>query len=87
MDATAAADSAEAVLEFVNTHPDAGGRAEKFGNGEDLRAWASGRGLLPADAVVTDANATAARELLDALVSVLLAHQGPLQPAVPLGLR
>jgi predicted RNA-binding Zn ribbon-like protein len=67
-------DAAETVLLFVNTRADAGGRVERFGTGADFAAWAREHDLLTADTVVTDSDAAAARELRDALVTVMLAH-------------
>jgi predicted RNA-binding Zn ribbon-like protein len=68
--------SSDTLLRFVNTRADAGGRLELFGSGADLAAWALREGLISDDIVVTDADAATARELRDALVSVLLAHSG-----------
>jgi predicted RNA-binding Zn ribbon-like protein len=68
---------AEAVLDFVNTRADAGGRRELFGDAQGFEAWLAGHEQFGgADAVVTDADAAVARELRDALVVVLLAHSG-----------
>jgi hypothetical protein len=66
--------STETLLNFVNTRADAGGRVEQFGTGAALAEWAAEHDLLDGDTVVTDADAAAARELRDALVSVMLAH-------------
>jgi predicted RNA-binding Zn ribbon-like protein len=71
-------DAAEMVLLFVNTRADAGGRVELFGTGADFAAWACEHELLTADSIVTDSDAAAARELRDALVTVMLAHAGDL---------
>jgi predicted RNA-binding Zn ribbon-like protein len=68
--------STETLLNFVNTRADAGGRVEQFGTGAALAEWAAEHDLLDGDTVVTDADAAAARELRDALVSVMLAHSG-----------
>ncbi|MGP4014875.1 CGNR zinc finger domain-containing protein [Saccharopolyspora sp. 5N708] len=62
------------VLDFVNTHPDGTGRTELFSDGEALSSWLGTVGLTPNDTLVTDADAAAARELRDALVTILLAH-------------
>ncbi|MBO0877392.1 MAG: ABATE domain-containing protein [Pseudonocardia sp.] len=70
------------MLEFVNTHADGGGRIEQFGDAAGLRGWLD-RIELPeevcadgGDLEVTGADAASARELRDALVTVLLAHAG-----------
>ena len=70
------------VLEFVNTHADGGGRIEQFDDAAGLRGWLN-RIELPeelkadgGDLEVTGADAASARELRDALVTLLLAHSG-----------
>ncbi|MFJ7157296.1 CGNR zinc finger domain-containing protein [Streptomyces sp. NPDC101118] len=72
--------SVEALLAFVNTREDGSGRRESFGGGESFTAWLAESGAfgggLPGELVATDADAAAARELRDALVTVLLAHSG-----------
>nr|WP_296766124.1 CGNR zinc finger domain-containing protein [Rhodococcus sp. (in: high G+C Gram-positive bacteria)] len=65
-------ESADFVLEFVNTH--AGGRSEQFGDADGLREWLIQVGF--ADEGVTDADAADAREFRDALQTLLLAHAG-----------
>ncbi|MFJ6940185.1 CGNR zinc finger domain-containing protein [Streptomyces sp. NPDC101132] len=84
----AVAPTVEAVLAFVNTRADGSGRQEAFGDGDAFTAWLAesaasgafgGPGALGEEAggiVATDADAAAARELRDALVTVLLAHSG-----------
>lgn len=67
---------AQAVLDFVNTRADAGGRSELFGDAEGFAAWLAEHDRFGGDTVVTDADAAVARELRDALVVVLLAHSG-----------
>ncbi|MET8979433.1 CGNR zinc finger domain-containing protein [Streptomyces sp. NPDC004539] len=68
------------VLAFVNTRADGGGRQELFGDGEAFAAWLAeheefgGEGEFGGKTVATDADAAAARELRDALVTLLLAH-------------
>lgn len=69
-------DEAETVLRFVNTRADAAGRAERFADPADFAGWATDEGLLGAETVVTDSDAAAARELRDALVTILLTHAG-----------
>ncbi|MEW2417056.1 CGNR zinc finger domain-containing protein [Streptomyces sp. NPDC046866] len=66
----------ETVLAFVNTRADGSGRQELFGDGDSFAAWLAGRDEFGGEAVVTDADAAVARELRDALVTVLLAHSG-----------
>jgi predicted RNA-binding Zn ribbon-like protein len=66
----------ELVLRFLNTRADAAGNVELFGTPADFTAWARRQDLLPPEAVVTESDAVAARELRDALVTVLLAHSG-----------
>ncbi|MER7757154.1 CGNR zinc finger domain-containing protein [Kitasatospora sp. NPDC097643] len=73
----------ETVLAFVNTRADGSGRQELFGDGDSFAAWLAeydeydefggGGG---GETGATDADAAAARELRDALVTVLLAHSG-----------
>jgi predicted RNA-binding Zn ribbon-like protein len=62
------------VLRFVNTHPDGGGRAEQLADGRAFARWLGDAGF--AVDAATDADAAGARELRDALVTVLLAHSG-----------
>ncbi|MFE7561218.1 CGNR zinc finger domain-containing protein [Kitasatospora sp. NPDC057500] len=70
----------ETVLAFVNTRADGTGRQESFGDGDSFTAWLAEYdefGDEPGgETVATDADAAAARELRDALVTVLLAHSG-----------
>ncbi|MFI8101085.1 CGNR zinc finger domain-containing protein [Streptomyces sp. NPDC086023] len=70
----------ETVLAFVNTRADGSGRLESFGDGGSFTAWLAESGAfgggLAGELVATDADAAAARELRDALVTVLLAHSG-----------
>jgi predicted RNA-binding Zn ribbon-like protein len=68
--------AAEAVLDFVNTRADAGGRTERFADAQGFAGWLADHDQFGGDTVVTDADAAAARELRDALVVVLLAHSG-----------
>jgi predicted RNA-binding Zn ribbon-like protein len=63
------------LLDFVNTRADAGGRQELFGDGAALSAWLDARALSDGEPA-TDADAASARELRDALVTVLLGHSG-----------
>ncbi|MET8999444.1 CGNR zinc finger domain-containing protein [Amycolatopsis sp. NPDC004169] len=76
-------EAGEAVLRFVNTHADGGGRPELFGTAAGFADWAAGYELLPPEVVVTESDAVAARELRDALVTVLLAHAGDPAPGLP----
>lgn len=67
----------ETVLAFVNTRADGGGRQELFGDGHSFEAWlAEHDDFGGGRTVATDADAAAARELRDALVTLLLAHSG-----------
>ncbi|MEU2630710.1 CGNR zinc finger domain-containing protein [Kitasatospora sp. NPDC007106] len=66
----------ETVLAFVNTRADGSGRRELFADGDSFAAWLSERQEYGGETVVTDADAAVARELRDALVTVLLAHSG-----------
>ncbi|MGW6916434.1 CGNR zinc finger domain-containing protein [Kitasatospora sp. NPDC054939] len=73
------APTVETVLAFVNTRADGSGRRELFGDGDSFAAWLAEcdeRGECDGETVVTDADAAVARELRDALVTVLLAHSG-----------
>jgi predicted RNA-binding Zn ribbon-like protein len=62
------------ILGFVNTKADGAGRVEGLATAADLARWAGEQGLLDDDTVVTDADTVTARELRDALVTLLLAH-------------
>jgi predicted RNA-binding Zn ribbon-like protein len=75
----------ETVLLFVNTHADGGGKQELFGDGPALSRWiaeidiASTVGgaigtCAAGGARASDVDAADARELRDALITVLLAH-------------
>ncbi|MGW5419774.1 CGNR zinc finger domain-containing protein [Streptomyces sp. NPDC003943] len=66
----------ETVLAFVNTRADGSGRRELFEDGHSFAAWLAERDEFDGETVVTDADAAVARELRDALVTVLLAHSG-----------
>ncbi|MEV0533787.1 CGNR zinc finger domain-containing protein [Kitasatospora sp. NPDC050463] len=66
----------ETVLAFVNTRADGAGRRELFGNGDSFAAWLAEHDEFGGETVATDADAAAARELRDALVTLLLAHSG-----------
>ncbi|MBP0454570.1 CGNR zinc finger domain-containing protein [Kitasatospora sp. RG8] len=66
----------ETVLAFVNTRADGSGRREAFGDGHSFAAWLAEYDEFGGETVATDADAAAARELRDALVTVLLAHSG-----------
>jgi predicted RNA-binding Zn ribbon-like protein len=64
------------VLAFANTHADAGDRVERFTDAEGLTTWlgeVAWSGAVPAR-TVTDSDVVEARELRDALVTVLLSH-------------
>lgn len=64
----------ELFLAFVNTRADGGGRSERFDDGPALREWLTEMSLDGTTTTVTDADAAAARELRDALVTMMLAH-------------
>ncbi|MFJ8622004.1 CGNR zinc finger domain-containing protein [Kitasatospora sp. NPDC093550] len=66
----------ETVLAFVNTRADGSGRRELFADGNSFAAWVAEHGEFGGETVATDADAAVARELRDALVTVLLAHSG-----------
>ncbi|MEU6868028.1 CGNR zinc finger domain-containing protein [Streptomyces sp. NPDC046876] len=66
----------ETVLAFVNTRADGAGRRELFGDGRSFAAWLAEHDEFGGGTVATDADAAAARELRDALVTLLLAHSG-----------
>ncbi|MEU4622133.1 CGNR zinc finger domain-containing protein [Actinoplanes sp. NPDC023801] len=70
------------VLDFVNTKAD-GGHDERLGDAADLERWLAGAGLIEPGTVVTAADAAAARELRDAVVTVLLAHSGEAGAELP----
>ncbi|KIF00601.1 hypothetical protein PL81_40270 [Streptomyces sp. RSD-27] len=66
----------ETVLAFVNTRADGSGRRELFADGDSFAAWLAEHEEFGGETVVTDADAAVARELRDALVTLLLAHSG-----------
>ncbi|WP_367820872.1 CGNR zinc finger domain-containing protein [Streptomyces sp. LMG1-1-1.1] len=66
----------ETVLAFVNTRADGSGRREAFGDGDAFAEWLAEHDEFGGETVATDADAAVARELRDALVTVLLAHSG-----------
>lgn len=68
------AEAVALLLQFVNTRADGAGRVEQFGSAAAFGDWARRHGLLDDDTVVLDSDVAAARELRDALVTVLLAH-------------
>ncbi|MGW9073326.1 CGNR zinc finger domain-containing protein [Streptomyces yangpuensis] len=70
------APTVETVLAFVNTRADGSGRRELFGDGGSFAAWLAEHGEFGGESVVSDADAAVARELRDALVTLLLAHAG-----------
>jgi predicted RNA-binding Zn ribbon-like protein len=73
----------ELLLAFANTHADAGDRVERFTDAEGLTTWLSEvawSGAEPAR-TVTHSDVVEARELRDALVTVLLSHSS--DPATP----
>ncbi|MFG3662375.1 CGNR zinc finger domain-containing protein [Streptomyces sp. NPDC047706] len=78
--------SADVVLRFVNTHP-AGPHElpERFGNAQDLRTWLLEQAMGSESTHVTEADAASARELREALITVLLAHSAG-QESAPDGL-
>lgn len=67
----------DVVLQFVNTHT-SGPRQlkERFSNAQAMQAWLHENGLGTSETHVTEADAAGARELRDALITVLLAHAG-----------
>ena len=66
----------DAVLAFVNTRADGGGRRELLGDAEAFGTWLDEHGQFGGPTTVTGADAAAARELRDALVTIMLAHSG-----------
>ncbi|MEU9298519.1 CGNR zinc finger domain-containing protein [Streptomyces sp. NPDC012693] len=66
----------ETVLAFVNTRADGAGRRELFKDGDSFAAWLAEHDEFGGETMATDADAAAARELRDALVTLLLAHSG-----------
>ncbi|MFB9593649.1 CGNR zinc finger domain-containing protein [Streptomyces racemochromogenes] len=66
----------ETVLAFVNTRADGSGRQELFEDGDSFAAWLAEHDEFGGETLVTDADAAVARELRDALVTLLLAHSG-----------
>ncbi|MGW1885768.1 ABATE domain-containing protein [Streptomyces sp. NPDC001970] len=68
---------ADVVLQFVNTHPAGPHRLqERFGSAQDLHAWLLENAMGSQTTRVTEADAAAARELREALITVLLTHSG-----------
>ncbi|WP_328939172.1 CGNR zinc finger domain-containing protein [Streptomyces tauricus] len=72
-DAPGAGGPAETVVGFVNTREDTSGRIERFGSASDFADWARENGLLT-EGIVSESEATAARELRSSLLTVMLAH-------------
>jgi predicted RNA-binding Zn ribbon-like protein len=73
------------VLAFANTHADAGDRVERFTDPPGLTGWleeVAWSGAEPAR-TVTDSDVLEARELRDALVTVLLSHSHDLPSSDP----
>jgi predicted RNA-binding Zn ribbon-like protein len=68
--------SVETVLAFVNTRTDGGGRRELLGDAEAFGSWLADHGQFGDPTTVTGADAAAARELRDSLVTIMLAHSG-----------
>nr|BFE88358.1 hypothetical protein GCM10020093_109590 [Planobispora longispora] len=68
-------DAADLVLDFVNTRP-IDGRAERLADASATGRWLRATGLVHTETLITEADAAAARELRQALVTVLLAHAG-----------
>lgn len=68
---------ADVVLQFVNTHPAGPHRLpEHFKSAQDMHAWLLENAVGSQTTRVTEADAARARELRDALITVLLAHSG-----------
>jgi predicted RNA-binding Zn ribbon-like protein len=68
------------VREFVNTL-DLETDVDELADPAATATWLSGRGLLPGDAPLTDADVRQARSMREALRKLLLAHNGaPLDP-------
>ena len=74
----------ELVLSFVNTRPDGSGREEALGDARALMGWMTTAGVGERDVVATEADAAAARELRDALVTLFLVHSGDRDAAASL---
>jgi predicted RNA-binding Zn ribbon-like protein len=66
----------DSVLAFVNTRADGGGRPELFGDAAAFGTWLEEHDQFGGPTAVTDADAAAARELREALVTIMLAHSG-----------
>jgi hypothetical protein len=67
-------DPAELVLAFANTHDHRGRVPERFADAAGLQDWLSARRPADDTIVVTPADVIEAREIRDALVTVLLTH-------------
>ncbi|HXH79257.1 CGNR zinc finger domain-containing protein [Nocardioides sp.] len=65
------------VLGFVNTRSDGSGRVERLADGNAFVTWAQDAELTGPGLAATAADAASARELREALVTVLLAHSDP----------
>ena len=74
--ARAVTPSVETVLAFVNTRADGGGRRELLGDAEAFGSWLAEHDQFGGPTTVTGADAAGARELRDALVTIMLAHSG-----------
>jgi predicted RNA-binding Zn ribbon-like protein len=72
--------AAELVLAFVNTHASGGGRPELFADGEAFAAWLDEHGFAVPRAEVGDGDAARARDLRDALATLLQVHAVDVDP-------
>lgn len=61
-------------MDFANTHVDRFGRVERFGDAAGLSAWLAEHGFAEAASDATEADAASARELRDAVITLLLSH-------------
>ncbi|MGV9385524.1 CGNR zinc finger domain-containing protein [Nonomuraea sp. NPDC003707] len=75
-----APNAAGLVLGFVNTRATGNGDPERLGDAHALRAWAEEAVIDLGDWVLSDADAASARDLRQALVTILLAHVDVQEP-------
>jgi predicted RNA-binding Zn ribbon-like protein len=73
--------AAELVVAFINTQPSGGGQPELIGDGGALSRWLDDHGLTVDPQDVGDGDAETARELREALSTLLWAHVGDHRPA------
>lgn len=75
MSPTAPCDALQTTIDFLNT-VDVESGVDELGDPQDLHAWLASRGLAPAEARLDRDDVDRARQVRDALRTVLRAHHG-----------